>query len=125
MFVIRNDKGEVVAKSDVAFDDPRSVEVSEDLPIKQGIVWVTRAGAEIVDICDCYPANPDAQPVARDDPELVAYWAAQRQARDVAFRDPLAEIDALKGALLGKGVVSIAEIDAAALTVASEAVVRK
>lgn len=49
MFVIRDDKGEILHKSEKPIADPRAVEVAADQveavraePIKAGIVWVKR-----------------------------------------------------------------------------------
>jgi hypothetical protein len=100
MFVIRDDKGEILHRSEKPIADPRAVEVAADQvdavkaePIKAGIVWMVKDDSgSVVDLCDHYPLNADAVAVSSDHPDVIgrltadALLNAEMRKRKAAWR---------------------------------------
>jgi len=92
-WLIRDSDGALLHRALKPVNDPRAIEVPAenavlDEALKGDIVWMTKSGGAIVDLCDTYPLNPDAAAVARDDAEVVAVLAAGSARRnDEARRD--------------------------------------
>jgi hypothetical protein len=111
MFVIRNDKGELIHRSVKPILDPRATEEPDsDEKVIDGIIWIVRDGSAKIEQCvPTYPHHPAAIALAIDDPELQQFNQANlgraqlsqrrkdawRRIRDRLIDDEIARISVL------------------------------